>query len=391
LVDAIGRMSILLTLRFLPFAVYAICRQGTAVHKKLMAAVAYLAAPAMGCALGARSGVAVIVAGWVYILVASVCVNPLSRALSMGVVTRGGTAVAVFFVFLLVPGLLLPGDAIAFLLVAWEIALSSYSYCIETARGTASRASTADCLFFLLVNPTVVYTMRGKALTSTQANPGIRRFTLGFSVYFAKIILLRPLTGWLWLRTPLAEGWTGPTLAGLALVALGGGLRVLTLYAEHSGLASMHIGAMRQLGWEVPERYRYPLAATSPMDFWRRWNTYVRVWLESYVFVPIARRVARKTKRQAGQVVAALATLIVSGVIHDALQLAIYQRLTYNGLAIFVGAAAVIALWRGVDPLIGRVRAHMARTDRAFYRFAAQFCAHGSVAGVLILAAVMWP
>jgi D-alanyl-lipoteichoic acid acyltransferase DltB (MBOAT superfamily) len=94
-------------------------------------------------------------------------------------------------------------------------------------------------------------------------------------------------------------------------------------YTAHSGVASIQIGCMRQLGYNIPERYRYPLFAHNPAEFWRRWNTYVGTWARSYVFVPLfsflTRRVGRRRKG-AGvcYAVAVVTTFSAVGLLHDA-------------------------------------------------------------------------
>ena len=58
------------------------------------------------------------------------------------------------------------------------------------------------------------------------------------------------------------------------------------LYCAHSGLASFHIGWMRLFGHELPERYRYPMFATSSAGFWHRWNTWSWKWTRALPLRP---------------------------------------------------------------------------------------------------------
>jgi hypothetical protein len=388
--DAVGRMSVLLSLRLLPFAVCVVTRAATARRSKgVSAALGYAALPALACALGARTAVVLMGFGWAYIFLISLAINPLSRAMRAGTVSRGGAAVLIFFGFIVLPGVILPGDAMTFLIVGWEVALSSYSYCVETSRRSAARASTRDCLFFLLVNPTLVYTMRGKPMASPASESrGALRFAGGFVVFFVKAALLRPIAFHLRDAAGAMHAAAGTTVTEIGMLVAYGALRVLTVYAAHSGLASMEIGLMRQLGWQVPERYRYPLAAVSPMDFWRRWNTYVRVWLEMYLFLPLARRVARVTKRPSGQAAVVVITLIGSGLIHDAQDLGAYQRITHTSVALFTGAAALILVWRYATRLTVRLRTAWRGRDLALFDTASRLCARASLACALIFAAV---
>ena len=119
-------------------------------------------------------------------------------------------------------------------------------------------------------------------------------------------------------------------------------------YAMHSGLASVQIGVMRQAGHELPERYNKPFLARNPVDFWRRWNTYVGAWVERYLFAPTAIRLGRvRVGRYRGSVAAQASALMLSffamGVMHDAFDFAerrvIHARAT--GLLTMGGAMAL--------------------------------------------------
>jgi D-alanyl-lipoteichoic acid acyltransferase DltB (MBOAT superfamily) len=82
----------------------------------------------------------------------------------------------------------------------------------------------------------------------------------------------------------------------------------------------MQIGLMRLIGYEVPERYRYPFLARSPEDFWRRWNTWLGSWAKRYLFYPLAlhlRRNYRKLWPVLQQAAAVVATFLFIGLLHD--------------------------------------------------------------------------
>ena len=145
--------------------------------------------------------------------------------------------------------------------------------------------------------------------------------------------------------------------APIASGVLGGSLRVVVAYASHSGLASMQIGLMNLVGHSVPERYNYPLLATSPLDFWRRWNTYVNSWLEKYVFIPLTRRLHPKLKTWS-KGTALLMTFIASGALHDGYSYAsslsmsttYLQLFAVSGVAVLVGLAFASARARAGAP-----------------------------------------
>jgi hypothetical protein len=252
-------------------------------------------------------------------------------------------AVVLVWFCLLLPGVLLPGLAIdLYLFAGMELGLSAYSYCIETSRAGSATARLRDALFFLLVNPTVVYTASGAFTGAARRTTGLWRAAAGVATMFFGAACLIPLAMHCHSITKTGEFRAN---FGIALVA-SGVARFLVAYAAHSGLASIQIGLMRHAGWTIPERYRYPLLSVSPTDFWRRWNTYRRAWLEAYVFLPMARRFARRTRSPHAQVVAAVATLLASGLIHDVYTFAGRQNVTFRMSELFLAAGALLAVWR---------------------------------------------
>jgi hypothetical protein len=141
--------------------------------------------------------------------------------------------------------------------------------------------------------------------------------------------------------------------------AVNGLLVVLARYSALSGLASFQIGALGALGYSLPERYRYPFLARSPADFWRRWNTYIGAWLKRYVFVPLARTLARSASvamRAASRPFGVAATLLAIGVYHDVFVYAASLRWQSRGTLAFGLAAGFMWLWSFVAAQARRLR-----------------------------------
>ena len=363
IVGAIHHLATLMSLRLLPFVVYGLCT-GAARSGRLLIAATYLAATAVACYCGASSIVMLIGVGSLYYGSVGLGVYRLGKLLAAQCLTRGAAFVLLFLTCLLLPGVLLPGVAVvAFLIIGFELLLSGYSYCVETSRVGAARASLAECLFFLLVNPTVMYTLRGSPCLSHGLR-GLRRSAEGIALMFASSALVSPLAR----AVPAAPGLShSPATMSLAWLVYGA-LRLLGIYLAQAGLASIQIGLMRQIGWSIPERYRCPLAARSPMEFWRRWNTYFRVWLEAYVFLPMARKLVRTRLAAAVPTAAAIVTLFASGLIHDAYIFA--GRQTFAGLQstkVFLMAGALLSVWRVGAWLVEVIGRHLDR--HAWNRF----------------------
>ena len=386
LLRALRASAELLSMRLLPFAAFGLLASTTS-RRWLMIGGGYLAFPLLASALGGLQTILLLALGLTYYLLIGLGMNRLSDWMAVGRLTRGGAAVLIFGVFLLLPGLALPGLASStFLVVGCELALSSYSYCVETSRRGARCAPLGDCLFFLFVNPTIFYPARGAPVTESAQCTGWGRAAAGALVMFLNTAILRSLVKYLRHGGGSAQVPGGPIVALL----LSGAVSFLAFYAANSGLASIQIGLMRQVGWIVPERYVYPLLSTSPMDFWRRWNTYIRAWLEGYVFLPLARKIARRTKGPFGQVAAAMATLVACGLIHDAYNYAGRQGLPDVATEFFLAAGLVLAVWRVAGHVRGKVQARLSERDARRFEVLASQWSRLCLALAILAAAVTW-
>jgi hypothetical protein len=252
--------------------------------------------------------------------------------------------------------LLVPGTALAtrsnelLLLLGWELVLSIYSYCVERRLGR-SGGSWFECVSFVLVNPAIVYPRRGKVVSASVVSPGGR---------------IRVLRGTLAMACACAIGAArADSNFGDALSSsvAAGGTRLLQTYFGHLGLAAMQIGLVCELGWVLPERYLSPIRATSPKDFWRRWNTYVGGWLRMYIFVPLAFAISRRTRKAKHpipsnliQVACAMSCFLFIGVLHDLYLSAAGRQLTYVSTIWFAGNGLLLVVWEiGAIPLGKRV------------------------------------
>jgi hypothetical protein len=386
-VAALRQTAAILSLRLLPFAVYALAAPRWTLARRLSWAVVYLATAGLAWWLGASSTLVVIAGAAAYYLVASVGLSRLGRWLSSGELSRPGMFAVGFFVCLVLPGALLPGIGMTvYLVVGWDLMLSSYSYNVETSFEGARRPPLVEALFFLLVNPTLVYTVRGKRVSDGGGLSGLGRAAGGALLVLGNIAVTEAVVGYLRQRRASTSSPVELMLLGAAF----GGARFLELYGAHSALASLQIGLMRHIGWTVPERYRYPAAATSPMDFWRRWNTYVRIWLEAYVFLPLARRIARTTHRRWGAVAAAAATLVASGLLHVAFVFAGRQSFAGTSLNLFVAAGIAIAAWELTGGVVRAVRGGLDGREGRWFDLVTRVTGRACMAAVLIGAALAW-
>lgn len=213
-----------------------------------------------------------------------------------------------FALFLVLPALVESTAKLTTLLLGWGVALSVYSFCVDSAN---KGVGTKDYVFFVLVNPVAAYPNRGRRVGRPRlSKSGLLRISRGAASLTASVVL----------QALISVAVFGSTLGFLATSAL----RLIQIYFAHTGLAHVQIGMMNQLGYEVPECYPHPLLATSPKQFWSRWNTYIGSWVRLYVFQPLLlhmrRRKGRSSRlavRSALRGVAVVVSFACIGLLHD--------------------------------------------------------------------------
>jgi D-alanyl-lipoteichoic acid acyltransferase DltB (MBOAT superfamily) len=127
------------------------------------------------------------------------------------------------------------------------------------------------------------------------------------------------------------------------------GAMALSFYAGHSGVASIQIALLSMLGYRAGERYLFPLAATSPRDFWRRWNVYLGQWLRCYVYIPCARSLGRRAPAPVpvAGALAVLAAFVACGVLHAGVQRLIHGRTPWTVVVAFAVHGCALIAWDG--------------------------------------------
>lgn len=59
------------------------------------------------------------------------------------------------------------------------------------------------------------------------------------------------------------------------------------IYFDFSAYSDMAIGLGRMFGFHFLENFRYPYAAVSVTDFWRRWHISLSSWFRDYLYIPL--------------------------------------------------------------------------------------------------------
>jgi hypothetical protein len=347
--EALSAVLLVLAFRALPFVAYAVLR-GRRTPIRAAVLLAFYAALLIVASESARSVVLWSCVGFAYFAVVVCLLHWLSKATSD---VRAADAL-LLFAFLLIPFLLVPATLLrpialgTFQILGCELVLKGYSYVLENG---ARRCTLSSCLFFFLVDPSIVFVQRAKPQASNRLDPkAAGRVVAGLLSMFICFFLLAPLVE--------VSGTGIPEASGSRLLLLhlaSGSLQVLAAYSIHSGLASIQLGLLRLCGHIAPERYNYPLLARSPLDFWSRWNTYIAQWAKRYLYMPFALALGRRFRVRGAassgwtSALALLIAFIGVGAFHDLYVLSAQGRFALVTTVFFAGNAVFIILWIVVE------------------------------------------
>ena len=165
------------------------------------------------------------------------------------------------------------------------------SYVVDVRRGDAVAqkkpvAAALYLLFFpqLIAGPIIRYRdiaaqLAGRVVSAADMAYGARRFIVGLA---KKMLVANVVAGPADRIFALPTGELTAALAWLGVVCY-----TLQIYFDFSGYSDMAIGLGRLFGFRFPENFRYPYAAVSVQDFWRRWHISLSTWFRDYVYVPL--------------------------------------------------------------------------------------------------------
>jgi alginate O-acetyltransferase complex protein AlgI len=165
------------------------------------------------------------------------------------------------------------------------------SYLIDIYRRNArpSRSLVEYSLYIMLfpqliAGPIIRYKdihtqLAQRAVSAEGISAGITRFTIGLA---KKILVANQLAGVADAGFNVPATQLGAAAAWLCLLCY-----TLQIYFDFSGYSDMAIGLGSMFGFRFPENFRYPYAATSMQDFWRRWHISLSTWFRDYVYIPL--------------------------------------------------------------------------------------------------------
>ncbi len=176
------------------------------------------------------------------------------------------------------------------------------SYTLDVYRGDARlNKSYFDIILYislfpqLIAGPIVKYhdvdeQIRSRTLTLQKAAEGFRRFAFGLA---KKVLIANTLAYAADAVFALPSAQIAAPTAWLGAIAY-----LMQIYFDFSGYSDMAIGLGKMFGFEFMENFRYPYAAASMQDFWRRWHISLSTWFKLYVYIPLGGN--RKGKLRTG-------------------------------------------------------------------------------------------
>jgi alginate O-acetyltransferase complex protein AlgI len=137
---------------------------------------------------------------------------------------------------------------------------------------------------------------------------GLERIAIGLG---KKLLLANPLL-------EFAETMLRDPASATRLVLLGTIYAIAVgIYLDFAGYSDIAIGTARLAGIQVRENFDWPYLGRNLNELWQRWHMSLTSWLRDFIFVPVARRLLRRTKRPlASQVAAQLVTMVACGLWH---------------------------------------------------------------------------
>lgn len=127
----------------------------------------------------------------------------------------------------------------------------------------------------------------GRSSSWDGAISGVRRFIVGLG---KKVLIADNIA------LIASSIYSSPDFSGTAALWLAAICYTLQLYFDFSGYCDMAIGLGRIFGFRIPENFKYPYAATSITDFWRRWHISLSLWFRDYIYIPLGGNRVNKSR-----------------------------------------------------------------------------------------------
>lgn len=164
------------------------------------------------------------------------------------------------------------------------------SYVLDIERGDAEPLDgLRDYMLYIALFPQLIAgpivrfaeirsQLHERRVTAENLSAGAARFAWGLA---KKVVIADSVA-------PIADVvFAGAGGASSLAVWIGVVAYTVQIYFDFSGYSDMAIGLGQMLGFEFPENFARPYAATSITDFWRRWHITLSSWFRDYVYIPL--------------------------------------------------------------------------------------------------------
>jgi len=134
----------------------------------------------------------------------------------------------------------------------------------------------------MIAGPIVRYSDIAKEIDSRKISfqlvySGLQRFMIGFS---KKVLISNTMA------VVADHAYANIGVSG-ALSWFGTICYMFQIYYDFSGYSDMAIGMGEMAGFHFQENFKYPYAANSVRDFWRRWHISLSSWFRDYLYIPL--------------------------------------------------------------------------------------------------------
>ena len=150
---------------------------------------------------------------------------------------------------------------------------------------------------------------RTRTLTRAHLESGCWLFFWGL---FQKLVVADNLAG------IVAASFDGAGPASPAAAWSGLYAFMVQMLADFSGYTDMARGLACLLGFETAQNFRSPYLATNPVDFWQRWHISLSLWVQDYIYFPLAAALLRRSSSPLMQHLPHVLVMVLIGLWHDA-------------------------------------------------------------------------
>ncbi|MCR5747524.1 MAG: hypothetical protein K6G03_07430 [Lachnospiraceae bacterium] len=138
---------------------------------------------------------------------------------------------------------------------------------------------------------------------------GVKRVIAGL---FKKLVIADTLVPMITTGFNMEASERSVALAWLCLTGF-----MIQLYFDFMGYSDIAIGLGSMFGFNLPENFDHPYAATSVTEFWNKWHMTLGLWMKNYIYIPVFRACqSKKISKLSCYMLASLGVWLFAGIWH---------------------------------------------------------------------------